>query len=65
MTVEIPDKYDSKFLFVNVAAARAKQLQAGAPPKIPGRGKSTTIAIREVEANLISFRILEAGSNSP
>lgn len=55
----------SRFLFVHVAALRAKQLRRGALPKIPeyrpeaGRGqlphKAERIAMEEVQRGLIPF----------
>ncbi len=61
MTVRIPEQFDSKFRFILVAAERAKQLQAGAPPRIKTQSrKPASIAVEEVEANLVPFVILKA-----
>ena len=62
MTVKIPEEFDSKFRFILVAAARAKQLQHGAPPRIKSQSrKPATIAVEEVEQNLVPFVILKPG----
>ena len=60
MIINIPDEYDSKFRFVLVAAARAKQLQNGYPPMIDERSpKPAHIAIQEAQQGLITWEILE------
>ncbi len=60
MIIKIPDEFDSKFRFIIVAAERAKQLQNGAPPKVSVKSrKASYIAIREVEQQLVPFKILE------
>ena len=47
----LPKDVDSKFRFITVAAQRAKQLQAGAKPRVETRSrKSTRIAIEETLA---------------
>jgi len=62
MTVKIPEEFDSKFRFILVAAARAKQLQHGAPPRIKTQAKKpATIAVLEVEENLVPYVILKPG----
>jgi len=62
MTVKIPKQFDSKFRFILVAAERAKQLQHGAPPRIKTQSrKPATIAVEEVEQNLVPFVILKPG----
>ncbi len=61
MIITIPKEYDSKFRFVIVAAARAKQIQSGAPTKLGLKsGKPAYLAIREAEQNLIAYEILDA-----
>ncbi len=63
MIIKIPDEFDSKFRFIIVAAERAKQLQNGAPPKVSVKSrKASYIAIREVEQNLVPFKILKLKS---
>ena len=60
MTVRIPEQFDSKFRFILVAAERAKQIQHGAPPRIEvSSRKAACIAVREVEANLVPYAVLE------
>jgi DNA-directed RNA polymerase subunit K/omega len=50
---------ESRFMFVNVAALRAKQLFRGASPRVPmsGARKFTTIARTEVAEGAIPFRL--------
>lgn len=60
MIIKIPKEFDSKFRFIVVAAERAKQLQSGAPPRLDLESrKPSYIAIREVEASLVPYTILE------
>ncbi|GAB4234978.1 MAG: hypothetical protein Kow00109_08160 [Acidobacteriota bacterium] len=60
MVLKIPKEFDSKFRFILVAAERAKQLQAGAPPKLDVKSKKPAyIAIKETEAGLVDWEILE------
>ena len=60
MIIKVPEEFDSKFRFILVAAARAKQLQNGAPAKVAGKSrKPAHIAIQEVEEGLIPYEILE------
>ncbi|MCZ6485243.1 MAG: DNA-directed RNA polymerase subunit omega [Acidobacteria bacterium] len=60
MIIKIPDEFDSKFRFIIVAAERAKQLQNGAPARVSVKSrKASYIAIREVEQQLVPFKILE------
>lgn len=60
MIVRIPNEFDSKFRFILVAAERAKQILNGAPPKIDLKSrKPAYIAIKEVEAGVVPFEILE------
>jgi DNA-directed RNA polymerase omega subunit len=45
----IPDRIDSKFRYVLLAATRAEQLMRGAAPKVhAAHGKQTKIAMEEV-----------------
>jgi DNA-directed RNA polymerase subunit omega len=58
---KVPENIGSKYRFIIIAAERAKQLQNKARPKIKVRStKPAYIAIREVEAGLISFEIPQA-----
>src|SRR6185369_2714626 len=43
----------SKFEFVTLAAARAKQLQAGCTPKVEGSDKTARLAMKEVREKKI------------
>jgi len=53
---EIPDRIDSTFRFVLVAARRAEQLMRGARPKLEvGSPKPTRIALREVSDDLVEW----------
>ena len=57
----VPENIGSKYRFIIIAAQRAKQLQNRAKPKIKVRSsKPAYVAIREVEAGLISFEIPKA-----
>ena len=62
----LPKSVDSKFRFITVAAQRAKQLQAGAKPRVDTRSrKPTRIAVEETIAETVSWEVredLEAGS---
>jgi len=52
----IPDRIDSTFRFVLLAARRAEQLMRGARPKVEaGSPKPTRIALREVSDNLVDW----------
>jgi DNA-directed RNA polymerase subunit omega len=56
---KIPERIGSKYRFIIVAAERAKQLQNNAKPKIKTRStKPAYIAMKELEADVISFEIL-------
>ena len=58
---KIPDNIGSKYRFIIIAAERAKQLQNKAKPKLKCRStKPAFVAMREVEAGLISFEIPHA-----
>jgi len=52
----IPDKIDSKFRFVLLAAERAEQMLRGAKPKIDmGELKATRIAMMEISNDLVEW----------
>jgi DNA-directed RNA polymerase subunit omega len=56
---KIPDSIGSKYRFIILAAERAKQLQNNAKPKIKTRStKPAYIAMKELEAGVLSFEIL-------
>jgi DNA-directed RNA polymerase subunit omega len=57
--MELPQKIDSKFRYILVAAKRARQLQAGARPLIQSTEKRLTrVAQQEVAAGLVPFELL-------
>ena len=52
----IPEKIDSKFRFVLLAAERAEQMLRGAKPKIDmGELKPTRIAMKEISNDLVEW----------
>lgn len=54
----LPKDVDSKFRFITVAAQRAKQVQAGAKPRVDSRSrKPTRIAMHEVLAQAVSWEV--------
>lgn len=56
----LPKSVDSKFRFITVAAQRAKQLQAGAKPRVDTHSrKPTRIAVEETIAETISWEVRE------
>lgn len=56
---KIPERIASKYRFIILAAERAKQLQNNARPKIKTRStKPAYIAMKELEADVLSFEIL-------
>ncbi len=56
----LPKNVDSKFRFITVAAQRAKQLQAGAKPRVDTRSrKPTRIAVEETIAETLSWEVRE------
>ena len=58
--MDFPQGIDSKFRFILVVAARARQLEKGARPLIQTSSKrATQIAQAEVQAGLVPFRVEE------
>ena len=58
--IVLPKDVDSKFRFITVAAQRAKQLQAGAKPRVETRSrKPTRVAVEETLAETISWEVLD------
>ena len=65
---------ESRFLFVDVAALRAKQLRRGARPRIAGYGegepqadlprKPERVAMEEVRQNLVLYEVPDLKSES-
>jgi DNA-directed RNA polymerase omega subunit len=51
----LPEKIDSKFRFVLLAATRAEQMIRGARPKVQVPGKPTRIAQAEVRQGLVDW----------
>ncbi len=59
----VPREVDSKFRFITVASQRAKQLQAGAKPRVDARSrKPTRIAMQEVLAEAVSWDMKDEAS---
>jgi DNA-directed RNA polymerase subunit omega len=57
--MDLPQKLDSKFRYILVAAKRTRQLQAGARPLIQSTAKRLTrVAQQEVTAGLVPFELL-------
>ena len=53
---QIPQRIDSTFRYVLIAAKRAEQLVRGARPKLDGpSGKPARIALREVVENMVDW----------
>lgn len=51
----------SRYLFINVAAMRAKQLRRGAKPRVEvteGREKAERLAMEEIQRGLIPYEVL-------
>ena len=55
MDDRIPDKMDSKFRYVLVAAGRAEQIMRGSRPRIDSPGKPTKVAMEEITCELVSW----------
>jgi len=51
----IPDRVDSTFRYVLLAARRAEQLMLRAVPKIEAAGKPTKTAMEEISRDLVSW----------
>lgn len=53
---DIPDKIDSKYRYVLLAAARAEQMIQGATPKDDAlNGKPTRIAMQEISREMVEW----------
>ena len=58
--IQIPENIDSKYRFVILSALRARQIQGGSTPMLKEpRNKATQIAQRELQEQLVKFRIPE------
>jgi DNA-directed RNA polymerase subunit omega len=56
----MPDKIDSKYRFVVLAALRARQIQGGSAPLVEDFGrKATTIARQELVEGLVQFSVAD------
>lgn len=54
--VNYPEKIDSKFRYVLLAAHRAEQIMRGSQPKLPQDGvKDTTAAMEEITADVVQW----------
>lgn len=51
----IPDKIDSKFRYVLLAARRAEDMMRGATPKVATPPKFTSAAMREIKEDLVNW----------
>jgi DNA-directed RNA polymerase omega subunit len=59
--IQIPDNIDSKYRFVILSALRARQIQSGSLPLIKEPShKATQLARRELQQQLVKFRIPDA-----
>jgi DNA-directed RNA polymerase omega subunit len=59
--IQIPDNVDSKYRFVILSALRARQIQSGSVPLIKEPShKATQLARKELQQNLVKFRIPDA-----
>ncbi len=57
--IQLPEGFDSMFRYITVVSQRAEQLITGAKPRAESRHKKfTLIAQDEVDAGLVSWRIL-------
>lgn len=55
----VTNQVDSKYRKILIAAARSKQLQKGARPRVNiPNAKPTRIALAEVERGLVTFELL-------
>jgi DNA-directed RNA polymerase omega subunit len=56
---------ESQFAYVVLAARRARQIMAGAPPLVENvrTQKATRIACEEVSQGLVEYDFIEAGTN--
>lgn len=47
-------KIDSRFILVNLAAKRVKQLRSGATPLLSSKNKEVVVALREIAAGKVT-----------
>ena len=63
---KIPERIDSRFRFVLLAAARAEQMMRGAEPKVDiGPAKPTRVAMAEIARDLVDWDYGPAPEPSP
>jgi len=56
MSLQFPDRIDSKFRYVLLASARAEQIMRGARPKTEvATNKSTSVAMKEVGEDMVDW----------
>ncbi len=54
--MELPERFDSKFRFVLLAAQRAEQMMRGARPRIDSQEtKATTVAMEEIQNDAVAW----------
>ncbi len=53
--MKIPEGVGSKYRFIILSGQRVAQLQKGAKPRLDGIRKMTTVAMNELEQNLLTF----------
>ncbi|MDA8019402.1 MAG: DNA-directed RNA polymerase subunit omega [Thermoanaerobaculia bacterium] len=51
----LPEKIDSKFRYVLLAARRAEDMMRGATPKVSSPSKFTSAAMREIGEDLVQW----------
>ena len=57
--MDLPQKLDSKFRYILVAAKRARQLARGAEARLPwGSHKSTVLSLKEIAEGHIDTSVL-------
>jgi DNA-directed RNA polymerase omega subunit len=52
---QMPDRIDSKFRYVLVAANRAEQIMRGSRPRVDRSGKPTRVAMEEIGRGLVQW----------
>jgi DNA-directed RNA polymerase omega subunit len=63
---QIPDRIDSRFRFVLLAATRAEQMMRGAQPKVDiGQAKVTRVAMQEIVGDLVEWDYGPAPQDAP
>jgi len=66
MLKRIPRRFEGRFAFVTVAAARARQIQNGAVPRLESPSDNPTrLAMKEAVEDLIDWDFLEEENPQP